>query len=126
MLFGASGLFFLPYISGCLSSIPVIDTLTRGLPTWDLAILGASGHGNAFFFSALIPLGLTALLFGVGKLRGVLAGLGIGVAGHLLFHAVTGVADIQYMGLDSLWLVANAAVLSAISVAMLRRTAGES
>ncbi len=125
LVMGASGLFFLPYISSCLSSLPIVDTLTRGLPTWDLALLGSSGHGNVLFFSALIPLGLTALLFGVGKLRGVLAGLGIGVAGHLLFHALTGVADVQYMGLDSLWLVANAAVLSAISVAMMRRTAGE-
>lgn len=125
MIMGASGLFFLPYISSCLASLPVIDTLTRGLPTWDLALLGSTGHGNVLFFSALIPLGLSALLFGVGKLRGVLAGLGIGVAGHLLFHAVTGVADVQYMGLDSLWLVVNAAILSAVSVAMLRRTAGE-
>ncbi|MCP4448781.1 MAG: peptidase S8 [Myxococcales bacterium] len=125
MLFGASGLFFLPYISSCLAGLPVVETLTRGLPTWDLTLFGSSGHGNVLFFSALIPLGLAALLFGVRKLRGVLAGLGIGVAGHLLFHAFTGVADIQYMGLDSLWLVANAAVLSAISVAMLRRTAGE-
>ena len=125
VLFGASGLFFLPYISGCLANLPVVSTLTRGLPAWDLAILGSSGHGNVLFFSALIPLGLGALFFGVGKLRGVLAGLGIGVAGHLLFHAATGVADIQYMGLDSLWLVANAAVLSGISVAMLRRNAAE-
>lgn len=125
LVMGASGLFFLPYISSCLASLPVIDTLTRGLPTWDLAILGSSGHGNVLFFSALIPLGLTALLFGVGKFRGILAGLGIGVAGHLLFHAVTGVADIQYMGLDSLWLVANAAVLSAVSVVMLKKTVNE-
>jgi len=125
VLFGASGLFFLPYLSGTLSNLPIVNTLTRGLPTWDLALLGASGHGNVLFFSALIPLALGSLLFGIGKLRGVLAGLGIGVAGHLLFHAVAGVADIQYMGLDSVWLVINAAALSAFSVAILRRRAGE-
>ncbi len=120
VLLGSSGLFFLPYISGCLASLPGIELLTRGLPAWDLALLGSSGHGNVLFFSALIPLGLVALLFGVGKLRGLLAGLGIGVAGHLLFHSVAQVADIQYMAADSLWLVANAALLSVVSVAMLR------
>ncbi|HEY5952338.1 MAG TPA: S8 family peptidase, partial [Kofleriaceae bacterium] len=36
---GASGLFFLPYIFPSLSSAPVIDTLTRGLPSWDLSLL---------------------------------------------------------------------------------------
>ncbi len=53
---GASGLFFLPYIAPALSSAWGVHALTHGLPSWDLAILGAAGHGNPVFFSALIPL----------------------------------------------------------------------
>lgn len=121
VLFGASGLFFLPYISSTLSSLPILDSLTRGLPAWDLALLGGSGHGNVLFFSALIPLGLALSFFGVAKLRAALAGLALGVAGHLLFHAVTGLTDVQYMTFDSAWLVANAALLAVASAAMLRR-----
>jgi serine protease len=125
VLFGASGLFFLPYISGCLASLPIVDSLTRGMPAWDLGILGASGHGNVLFFSALMPLALIALGFGVARARGLLAGLGIGVAGHLLFHAAAGVTDVQYMGLDSLWLVANAGLLAWVSSVILRRRTAE-
>ncbi len=125
VLFGASGLFFLPYISSSLASLPVVDSLTRGLPTWDLALLGASSHGNVLFFSALVPLGLIALLAGIPKARGILAGLGIGVAGHLLFHALTGVADIQFMAADSVWLLANAGLLALLSALLLRRQPNE-
>ncbi len=125
VVFGASGLFFLPYISSTLSSLPIIDSLTRGMPAWDLALLGGSGHGNVLFFSALIPLALIALGFGVARARGILAGLGIGVAGHLLFHAASGVADVQYMAWDSVWLVANAALLALVSAVMLKRKHSE-
>ena len=40
VVLGASGLFFLPYIAPALSSAPVIETLTHGLPSWDLSLLG--------------------------------------------------------------------------------------
>ena len=125
VVFGASGLFFLPYISSTLASLPVVDSLTRGLPAWDLALLGGAGHGNVLFFSALIPLALIGLSFGVAKARGALAGLGLGVAGHLLFHALTGVADVQYMAFDALWLVANAALLAGVAAVILRRRVSE-
>jgi serine protease len=125
VVFGASGLFFLPYLSSTLASLPIVDSLTRGMPAWDLALLGGSGHGNVLFFSALIPLALTAIGFGVSKARGILAGLGIGVAGHLLFHAAAGVADVQYMGMDSLWLVANAGLLAWVSSVMIKREQSE-
>jgi serine protease len=52
---GASGLFFLPYLAPEISSFPVVEMLTRGLPSWDVA-LGPLAHGHALFFSALIPL----------------------------------------------------------------------
>ena len=121
VLVGASGLFFLPYLLGGISSWPIIDMLTRGLPSWDLSLLGADGHGNALFFSALIPIALVALGSGVPKLRPVLAGLAAGVAGHLLFHFAAGWTEIRWMVLDEAWLLANAAVLVAVSALTLRR-----
>ncbi|MBL4633175.1 MAG: peptidase S8 [Kofleriaceae bacterium] len=125
VLAGSGGLFFLPYISSCLASLPGVNTLTHGLPAWDMALLGGIGHGNVLFYSALVPLGLIALLGGIPKARAILAGLGLGVAGHFLFHVLTGVSDIRFMGADSLWLVANAAVLTVVSAVMLKRRAAE-
>jgi serine protease len=123
--FGASGLFFLPYLLGGMSSWPVIDALTRGVPSWDLGLLGPAGHGNALFFSALIPLGLIAVGYGVRWLRAPLAGLAIGVGAHLLFHAAARVTDIHWVPnslmLDEMWLAANAAICVAIGRLALRR-----
>ena len=86
--------------------------LTLGLPSWDLALLGPTGHGNVLFFSALVPLALLAIGYSMPKLRGPLAGLAIGVAAHLAFFAVVPMTSVQYMpsafGLESIWLVANA------------------
>jgi len=126
-MFGASGLFFLPYLAGGLSSWPLVETLTRGIPSWDLGLLGVAGHGSPLFFSALIPLGLVGLLLGVKKARPVLAGLLVGVAGHLVYHAVTGIADIRYMpaSLEMVWLGANAALCLATAKLVLTRSVGE-
>lgn len=125
VVIGASGLFFLPYIAPSLSSAPVVETLTRGLPSWDLALLGPTGHGNALFFSALVPLGLLALGYGVPKLRAPLAGLAIGVAAHLVFFAVVPMTSVQWMpsvfGLESIWLVVNAVACVLLARLALRR-----
>ncbi len=121
---GASGLFFLPYLGG-VASLPVLETLSRGVPSWDLAVLGPAGHGNGLFFSALIPFGLIAALYGVRRLRGPLAGLAIGVGAHLLFHAAVRLTDIQWIPsagvADQLWLVANAAVCGFIAAVVMKR-----
>ncbi|MCG8416777.1 MAG: S8 family peptidase [Proteobacteria bacterium] len=125
VLFGASGLFFLPHVDSALSSWPVIEMLTRGLPSWDMAVFGPAGHGNALFFSALIPFVLLAALYGVRWLRGPLAGLAIGVAAHLVFHAVVRLTDIQYVPdaiiLDEIWLVLNAVICIGMARLALRR-----
>jgi serine protease len=107
---GASGLFFLPYILPTLSSWPVIHALTRGLPSWDLSLLGVNGHGNALFFSAAIPLVALAIGFGMPKLRPLLAGLAIGVAAHLAFFAVAPLMSLHYVPVmaSSVWLAGNA------------------
>ncbi|HEY5925459.1 MAG TPA: S8 family serine peptidase [Kofleriaceae bacterium] len=122
---GASGLFFLPYIFPSLASVPVIETLTRGLPSWDLSLLGPYGHGNALFFSALVPMGLLAIGYGVPKLRAPLAGLAIGVAAHLAFFAVVPMTQLHYVplgfGLASIWLILNAVACVLLARVALRR-----
>ncbi len=109
---GASGLFFLPYLAGSASSLPGVEMLTRGLPSWDMALLGPLAHGNPLFFSALLPFGLVAVLAGIRPMRPILAGLCVGVAAHLAFYAVIPLADIRWipnaLGADQIWLVANA------------------
>ncbi len=125
VVLGASGLFFLPYVAPSISSLPGIDALTRGLPSWDLSLLGPTGHGNALFFSALVPLGLLAVGYGVPKLRALLAGLAIGVAAHLAFFAVVPMTSVHYMpsvfGLESIWLAANAVACVLLARLALRR-----
>jgi serine protease len=121
VLIGASGLFFLPSLIGAAASIPVLSTLTRGLPSWDLSLFGPAGHGNLLFFSALIPLGLIAVGSGVGRLRAPLAGLCLGVAGHLLFTMAAGWTDVRWMVWDGLWLAVNAALLVGVAHLTLRR-----
>jgi serine protease len=122
---GASGLFFLPYIFPSLASAPVVETLTRGLPSWDLSLLGPMGHGNALFFSALVPLALLAVGYGMPKLRAPLAGLAIGVAAHLAFFAVVPMTQLHYVplgfGLASMWLVLNAIACVLLARIALRR-----
>jgi len=121
---GASGLFFLPYLAPSLSSAPGIHMLTHGLPSWDTSLLGVNGHGNALFFSALIPFMLLAVGYGVPRLRGVLAGIAIGVAAHLVFFAVVPMASLHYVphafGLASIWLGVNALVSLALARLALR------
>jgi len=120
---GASGLFFLPYLAPELSSAPVISTLTHGLPSWDLSILGPAGHGNALFFSALVPLVLLGVGYGVPKLRAPLAGLAIGVAAHLVFFAIVPLATIQVplFGIGAIWLAVNALACLVLASVALRR-----
>ncbi len=121
---GAGGLFFLPWLAGGLSSWWGVEALTRGLPSLDMAVLGPLAHGNPLFMSALLPLGLLALAGGVPRARGVLAGVAVGVAAHLLFFAVVPVFDLRYVPgatLDTLWLAGNAALCAGLAVLTLRR-----
>jgi serine protease len=125
VLLGASGLFFLPSIAPSIATLPVIETLTRGLPSWDLSLLGPLGHGNALFFSALIPLAALAIGYGVPKARAPLAGLAIGVAAHLAFFAVAPMMTLHYVpgvfGLASMWLALNAVACVLLARLALRR-----
>ncbi|MEZ4362089.1 MAG: S8 family peptidase [Kofleriaceae bacterium] len=123
---GASGLFFLPYVAPSVSSLPGVEVLTRGLPSWDISLLGPLAHGHALFFSALLPLVLLTVGFGVRRLRPLLAGVSVGVAAHLLFYVAVPLTEIRYMpaafGLESLWLLANAAIAVALARLALKPT----
>lgn len=125
VLVGASGLFFLPYVAPSLSSAPVIHALTHGLPSWDLAILGAAGHGNALFFSGFFPLAMFALGYGLPRARGVLAGIAVGVAAHLAFFAAVPALALHYVphvpGLATVWLGLNAVLCVVLARLALRR-----
>ncbi len=116
VVLGASGLFFLPMIAPELSSFPVLETLTHGLPSWDMSLLGPTGHGNALFFSALIPLGLLAVGYGIPKARAPLAGLAVGVAAHLAVYAV-----IPMVASNPAWLLMNAVACLGLAHLALRR-----
>ncbi|HEX2690584.1 MAG TPA: S8 family serine peptidase [Kofleriaceae bacterium] len=124
VLFGASGLFFLPYIAPGLSSLPVVHALTHGLPSWDLSVLGPAGHGNLVFFSALVPLVLLAVGYGVPRARAPLAGLAIGVTAHLAFFAVVPLTTMHVpalLGTAGLWLAGNALACLGLAGLALRR-----
>ncbi len=123
---GSGGLFFLPLIVGSIASWPVIEAMTRGLPSLDMAVFGATSHGSPLFMSALLPLGLIALGAGHPRLRGLVAGLAVGVAAHLAFFAVVPVFDLRWVPgtagtLDTLWLMGNAALCAALATLTLRR-----
>ncbi len=118
---GASGLFFLPQLAPEISTWPVLNMLSHGMPAWDQSILG--GTGSALFFSALIPLGLLAVGYGVPKLRAPLAGLSIGVAAHLIFAAVAPSMTVAapVIGVAWIWLAINAAICVGLARLALRR-----
>jgi serine protease len=127
VMVGSSGLFFLPYLAPSTSSLPGVELLTRGLPSWDISLLGPLAHGNALFFSALLPLGLLIVGYGARRLRPLLAGISIGVAAHLLFTIAVPVGEIRYMpaafGIETLWLAVNAAIAVALARIALKPTA---
>jgi len=104
VLVGSAGLFFLPWIAPEMSSLPVVSALTMGMPSWDLAVFGPTGHGNMLFFSALIPMGLLAIGYSSKTLRSPLVGLAVGFAAHLAFFAVVPAA----YGMSTMWLLVNA------------------
>jgi len=118
---GSSGLFFLPFLIP--GGHPTLATLSSGFTLAISSALGPAAHGNPLLWSAIAPLSLTVLLYGVRRLRPALAGFGFGIAGALLFAAVTGTVDVRYMPdfLDRIWLAAHAAVAALFASAVIRK-----
>ncbi|AKT36244.1 S8 family peptidase [Chondromyces crocatus] len=81
--------FFAPWVLPRVS-LPV-DLLARPLADLDL-LIGLSVHRWLPLANALIPFGLTALLFGVKPLRPLVAGLAVGTAAYLTSIVVLGEA----------------------------------
>jgi serine protease len=122
-LVGAAGLFFLPSL-GISPTGPLASLALQGFPSWDLALLGPAGHANPLFFSALVPLGLAALLYRVPRARGFVFGFAVGVAAHLVFHVFFRGADVAWLPgalLDHGWLLLNAAACVAVAHVVARR-----
>jgi serine protease len=120
---GSSGLFFLPGLlpQSWTHAHAVGAALSGGFGD---TLSGAIGP-NPVVLSALAPLALTVLLYGVRKLRPALAGFGFGVAGALLFAAVSGTVDVSFMPniLDPIWLVAQAGLAGLLATAVIRKAA---
>src|SRR5581483_2065573 len=116
LVMGSSGLFFLPTFG-----LPGASLVVHGLPEWDLGLGGI--HGILLLYSALTPIGAALLLYGRPKLRGLIAGLAIGVGAHLVFHAFFRTTELSLVphALQSTWLALNALVSFATGYAVLRK-----
>jgi len=121
LILGSSGLFVLPFLFGDTSG--TVDLLSNGALDGLDALLRPGLRGTPLVWSLLLPLGLTAIFYGVPRLRGVLAGFGFGIAGALLFAAIAGSFDVRVIPnlLDRPWLAANALAAATLATAVLRR-----
>lgn len=121
---GSSGLFFLPALVGMAIPEPFLTLLSRPVMAWDLALLGPGGHANPLFHSALAPVGLVLLFFGVSKLRPLVGGFSLGSAVYLAACSVLGTVDVTYLPyrfLDHTWLWVNAVICLFLGMLVLRK-----
>lgn len=82
MLAGPGLFFFAPWLLS--RSELVVDLLSRPIADLDLAILGQSVHRWLPLASALLPFGLTTVLFGSKSGRAFAAGISVGTAAYLV------------------------------------------
>lgn len=113
-LVGSAGLFFLiPFGAG---ELPVVGGfLVRGMPDWDIPLLGAAWHWSVIPASCLIPCALGLILTPQRFTRGLGVGIALGWAARLLCGVLLPYADVRGVPgqglLDSVWLLGNAAVI---------------
>ena len=104
---GSSGLFFLPFFG---IAVPLYkQIICSGFPQWEIAFFGASYHMTPIFYSALVPLILTLLLGRLPVVNKLIIGFNAGVAGHLLYAALSNDATMIWIPpvLDKIWLLVN-------------------
>jgi serine protease len=121
---GACGLFVLPWATGMLVPEPFLTLLSQPVMAWDLAAFGPGGHANPIFHSALLPLGLLLVFFGVPWLRGLVAGFALGGAAYLGFCSLWDTVDVTWLPwafLDHAWLWLNAIACFFVAVIVLRK-----
>ena len=100
--------FFAPWILP-RASLPV-DVLARPIADMDL-LVGVSLHRFLPLANAIVPFALTAVLFGVKRLRPVIAGLATGTAAYLLATVAMNSAAAPFGRLAFVvWCVLNAAI----------------
>jgi serine protease len=121
LITGASGLFALPFFMS--STHPIVAAVSSGFTLGVANAIGPAAHGNPLLWSAIAPLVLTVLFYGVRRLRPTLAGFGFGIAGALLFAAVAGTIDVRFVPdfLDRFWLAAHAGVAALFATAVIRK-----
>ena len=113
-ILGSAGLFFLiPFGAG---ELPLIGGfLVRGLPDWDIPLLGAAWHWNVLPASCLIPCVLGLALTPQRYTRGLGVGIALGWGARLLSGVLLPYADVRGVPgqglLDSVWLLGNAALI---------------
>jgi serine protease len=126
LLVGSSGLSFLPPLVPAIwtHAHAVAGALSTNFTDGASALIGAGAFGNPLVWSAIVPLALTVLFYGVKRLRPYLAGFGFGVAGALLFAAIAGTVDVRFVPdfLDRAWLVVNAGVAALLATAVIRKS----
>jgi serine protease len=122
LVIGSSGFFVLPFLVP--AGHPAVAALSSGFTLSMAGLLGSSAFGNPLLWSAIAPLSLTVLLYGVRRMRPALAGFGFGIAGALLFAAVSGTVDVRYVPdfLDRVWLCTHAGVAALFAGAAIRKS----
>jgi serine protease len=118
---GLFGLGFLPSPFG--QNADALGPVSVGTLTAIDAWLPLAFRGSPLVWSAILPVGMVGLLYGVSRLRGALAGFGFGIAGALLFAAIASTFDIRAIPdlLDRPWLVFNSVASALLATAVLRR-----
>ncbi len=92
---------------------------------WPMHLFGAGAHLNALLGSAAVVFVPMMFLFGIKRARPWLAGLGFGVAGFLLGHALLGEINVQWVPghgvLDFAWLSLNGVLAAALGFVAMKR-----
>jgi serine protease len=108
-IIGSSGLFFLPFFG---ITVLYSQIICAGFPQWEIAFFGAGYHMTPLFYSALFPLILSLLLGRIPLINKLIIGFNIGVAGHLLYGALSNDATMIWIPpvVDKIWLLLNCGV----------------
>ncbi len=119
LFIGAAGLFFLPWLLGRL---PFGAALAQPIPMMFGALTGG-GPASPLWYSALLPFGLSFLLFQWRTGRDFAGGLALGIGGFLGYAAYAGDVQLAWLPgpLQLAWLVVNAFLCFVIGRALLRK-----
>jgi serine protease len=124
LVVGSCGLFALRFLPSPLGqNADALGPISLGTLNAIDAWLPSALRGSPVVWSALVPVAVIGLFYGISRMRGALAGFGFGIAGALLFAAISSTFDVRIIPdfLDRPWLVSNAALSALLATAVLRR-----